>query len=250
MIFGSGATVDPWRHRPRIEVHGPGYSKIVLGPDKAGAWETFLDLMTSSVADNSGRSCITASSIRTVSNAKDLAMTLAERLSVIKPLRRDDPKAQLAAFSQPEIASAINAAIEKGLSQGGAEDLSARFRKSDRLVEFEGAAYLLPTVILCESPDHPLANQEYLFPFVSVVETKADELISGIGPSLVLTALTEDPGIESELLGLSDIGRLNFGPLPTTRIQWDQPHEGNIFESLFQQRAFQRESFATSGAMA
>jgi hypothetical protein len=169
---------------------------------------------------------------------------------VIKPLRRDDPKAQLAAFSQPEIASAINTAIDQGLSQGGAEDLSARFRKSDRLVEFEGAAYLLPTVILCESPDHPLANQEYLFPFVSVVETKADELISGIGPSLVLTALTEDPGIESELLGLSDIGRLNFGPLPTTRIQWDQPHEGNIFESLFQQRAFQRESFATSGAMA
>ena len=38
----------------------------------------------------------------------------------------------------------------------------------------------------------------------------------------------------------SDIGRLNFGPIPTTTIQWDQPHEGNLFTHLYQQRAFQR----------
>jgi hypothetical protein len=42
----------------------------------------------------------------------------------------------------------------------------------------------------------------------------------------------------------ADIGRLNFGPIPTTVLQWDQPHEGNIFEHLYQQRAFQREAFA------
>lgn len=249
MIFGAGPTVEPWRHRPQIEVHGPGYSKILLGPDKAQAWESFLDLIVGSVADNNGRSCVNASSIRTASHAKNLAMAVAERLATIKPRPRDDAKAQLAAFPDADIAQAINAAIDQGLAEGGAEDLTEQFRKSPRLVEFEGASYLLPTVILCESLDHPLANQEYLFPFVSVVESSADDLISGIGASLVLTALTEDPVLERELLALGDIGRLNLGPVPTNRIQWDQPHEGNIFESLFQQRAFQREPFATAGAM-
>lgn len=247
MIFGSGPTVEPWRYRPQIEVHGPGYSKIVLGPDKADSWELFLDLMVTSVANNSGRSCINASCIRTVSNAKDIAMALAKRLAAVEPHPRDNATAQLAAFAQPEVARAINAAIDQGLAQGGAEDLTGQFRKEARLVEFEGASYLLPTVILCESSDHPLAKQEYLFPFVSVVEESADKLISGIGPSLVLTALTEDPVLEREFLALGDIGRLNLGPVPTTLMQWDQPHEGNIFETLFQQRAFQRERFDSEG---
>ncbi len=244
MIFGAGPTVAPWRQHAGVEIHGPGYSKILLGPDKAGEWQEFLDLMIGSVADNSGRSCINASSIRTVSHGKEIAQALAERLAAIVPLPRDDVAAQLAAFPEPDVARAIDAAIDQGLAQGGAEDLTAGCRGSSRLVEFEGGTYLLPTVVLCESPDHPLANQEYLFPFVSVVETPAEEMLSGTGPSLVLTALTEDPDLERELLARADIGRLNLGPVPTNRIQWDQPHEGNIFEQLYQQRAFQRESFA------
>ena len=250
MIFGAGPTVAPWRNRARIEIHGPGYSKILLGRDKAEAWEQFLDLMAVSVAGNSGRSCINVSSIRTVSHGRELALALAERLAAIKPLPRDDANAELAAFPEPAIARAIDAAIDAAIAKGGAEDLTARFRAPKRLIEFEGGSYLLPTVIRCDSPDHPLANQEYLFPFVSVVECSKEALLPGIGPSLVLTALTEDPVLERALLARNDIGRLNFGPVPTTRIQWDQPHEGNIFETLYQQRAFQRAPFAAAGATA
>ena len=36
------------------------------------------------------------------------------------------------------------------------------------------------------------------------------------------------------------IDRLNFGPLSTTQIGWDQPHEGNLFEHLYARRAIQR----------
>ena len=46
----------------------------------------------------------------------------------------------------------------------------------------------------------------------------------------------------------ADIGRLNLGPVATNSIQWDQPHEGNLFEHLYQQRAFQREGFARDAA--
>jgi hypothetical protein len=32
---------------------------------------------------------------------------------------------------------------------------------------------------------------------------------------------------------------LNIGPIPTTRLDWLQPHEGNIVDFLFRARAFQ-----------
>ena len=36
------------------------------------------------------------------------------------------------------------------------------------------------------------------------------------------------------------VHRLNLGPIPTQRVSWDQPHEGNLFEHLYARRAFQR----------
>jgi acyl-CoA reductase-like NAD-dependent aldehyde dehydrogenase len=246
MLFGSGATVRPWLGNSKIELHGPGYSKILLGPDKSPSWSEFLDLMTTSIAGNGGRSCINSSSVRTTSQGRELAQGLAERLAAIAALARTDERALLAAFPDPQVARGIDAAIERGLAQGGAEDVTAQFRGGPRLVEFEGATYLLPTVIWCETSDHPLANQEFLFPFASVVEVPKEELVDTLGPSLVVTALTEEPEIEQDLLARSDIGRLNLGPIPTTVVQWDQPHEGNLFFHLFQQRAFQRQAFAAA----
>ena len=42
------------------------------------------------------------------------------------------------------------------------------------------------------------------------------------------------------LLASPHIDRLNFGPVPTMQISWDQPHEGNLFEFLYKRRAFER----------
>jgi acyl-CoA reductase-like NAD-dependent aldehyde dehydrogenase len=243
MLFGSGATVRPWRGNPKVEIHGPGYSKVLLGADRAASWPDHLELIVTSVAANGGRSCINASSVRTPAHGRELAEALAGRLARITPRRRDDDEALLAAFPSPATAEGINAAIERGLAQGGAEDVTARFR-GDRLMRFEGGTYLLPTVIYCDDPEHPLANQEHLFPFVSVLDVPADALCATLGPSLVVTALTEDRRIHRDLMSRADIGRLNLGPVPTTTIQWDQPHEGNLFAHLYQQRAFQQEAFA------
>lgn len=248
MIFGAGPTVRPWLNDPRVEIHGPGYSKVLLASDQSPSWAEFLDLIVTSVAANGGRSCINASGIRTASHGRELADALAQRLAQIVPRRRDDPEATLAAFADPAIARGIDAAIERGLAQGGAEDVAARYREDDRLVEYDGGTYLQPTVIFCENADHALANQEYLFPFVSVIEQPDEQLVSSLGPSLVVTALTEMASIEQALMARADIGRLNLGPIPTTVLQWDQPHEGNIFNHLYQQRAFQRETFAAAGA--
>src|SRR6476619_5368231 len=58
MIFGGQATVDRYRGNPKVQAHGPGVSKILIGDDVVDQWETFLDLMVDSVFLNSGRGCI------------------------------------------------------------------------------------------------------------------------------------------------------------------------------------------------
>jgi hypothetical protein len=111
------------------------------------------------------------------------------------------------------------------------------------LVEFAGSTYLLPTVIHCTSSSHPLANREFLFPFVSVVDVTEEEMTrmpECLGPTLVVTALTREQPLIDRLLGSDLIGRLNLGPIQTNAIVWDQPHEGNLFDHVYGRRAFQK----------
>jgi hypothetical protein len=65
-------------------------------------------------------------------------------------------------------------------------------------------------------------------------------ILSEIGESLVVTAITQDPGFTSQLLDSHLIERLNLGPVPTMKISWDQPHEGNMFEFLYRRRSIER----------
>ena len=112
-------------------------------------------------------------------------------------------------------------------------------RGSDRVVTAHGGTYLLPTVVRCDA-EHPLANREFLFPFASVVEVKAEDLPDCLGPSLVVTCISNDPAFRARFVASPHVDRLNFGPMSTTQIGWDQPHEGNLFEHLYARRAIQR----------
>ena len=118
-------------------------------------------------------------------------------------------------------------------------DVTTELRGRERVVEKDGCTFLLPTVIWCETPEHPLANTEFLFPFVSVVEVPQREILEHIGPTLVVTAITDDKQFSRGLLDSPDVERLNLGPIATNQISWDDPHEGNLFEHLYQQRALQ-----------
>lgn len=239
LLFGDAGTVAPWREDERVEIHGPGWSKVVLGEDLAARWPEFLEVMAASVADNGGRSCVNASGIRTPAHGRELAQALAERLAKIEARALDDPEAALAAFPSRAAAHKLSAHIDRQLEAGGAVDLTARYRPGGRVVEIDGCAFLLPTVVWCEDAEHPLAQAEYLFPFVAVVETPAAELVARLGPSLVVTALSEDRNFLATCLDSPNVERLNVGPIPTSRVVWDQPHEGNLFEHLYRRRAFQ-----------
>ena len=238
LLYGDTATVAPWRGDPRVQIHGPGWSKVVLGPDAAGQWREHRDLIVESVAANGGRSCINASGAWTVSAGRELAAGLAESLAAIEALPLDDPEAQLAAMPSLEAAQRLSDYIDERLAISGAEDMTAQLRPS-RIAEVDGCAFMLPTVIYCSDPSHPLARAEFLFPFVTVVEVPADDLVGALESSLVVTALTDDASLRHRLLTASHVERLNLGAMPTNRVAWDQPHEGNLFELLYKQRSLQ-----------
>ena len=83
-----------------------------------------------------------------------------------------------------------------------------------------------------------------MFPFATVVECPQDEMLANIGPTLVCSGITQDPEFQRALLDSDDIDRLNLGAIPTTKLDWLQPHEGNIVEFLYRARAFQSASAA------
>ncbi len=76
MIFGGTATVERYKGNPKVQVHGPGFSKILLGDDVVDDWEKYLDLMVDSVYLNSGRGCINCSGIWASRHTKEIAEAL------------------------------------------------------------------------------------------------------------------------------------------------------------------------------
>ena len=239
MLFGDLGAVGSFKNDPCVELHGPGYSKVLLGPDAADHWERHLDVMVASIAENAGRSCVNASGIWTTAHGDAIAEALAERLAAVRPRDAEDADAQLAPFADPRVAQRISAMVDDGLGQPGARDVTAAHREGGRLVQHDGGTYLLPTIVRCDA-GHPLTNREFLFPFASVVEVRPDELPGVLGPTLTLTAITDDPALLRRLLASPLVQRLNLGAVPTLRISWEQPHEGNLFEHLYQRRAIQR----------
>jgi acyl-CoA reductase-like NAD-dependent aldehyde dehydrogenase len=239
MIFGGTATVDRYKGDPRVQAHGPGFSKILFGDDTVDQWEKYLDLMVDSVFVNSGRSCISCSGIWASRHTEEIADALAKKLGPIAPLPMNDPKAPLAAFTIPGAAKAINDQIGELVKAPGVTEVTAKYRNGDRLVAKERCDYLRPTVVHCSSTEPPIANTEYMFPFVSVVKCDQKDMLKKIGTTLVGSCLTKDPKWSRELIDATNIDRLNIGEVKTIQLHWMQPHEGNIIDFLFRNRAYQ-----------
>ena len=237
MIFGSEQTVAQHAGNPKVQAHGPGFSKILIGDDVVDDWEDFLDLMVESVLSNSGRSCINCSGIWASRHTREIAQAIAEQIGPVDVTPPNDPEAQLAAFTVPAMATGTHAMVQQDLAEGGVTDLTEKF--GEKLIEREHCAYLRPMVVLADSPDRQVASKEYMFPFVSVVECPQDQMLRRIGPTLVGTVLTQDPSLIDAAGECVEIDRLNVGPIPTNRLNWLQPHEGNIIDFLFRNRAFQ-----------
>jgi acyl-CoA reductase-like NAD-dependent aldehyde dehydrogenase len=239
LVFGGVPTVDRYRGNPKVQAHGPGFSKILLGDDVVDEWEKYLDVMVDSVFANSGRGCINCSGIWASRHTREIADALAKRLASVRPLPPDHPEASLAAFTVPGVAEAISQSIDADLQASGVVEVTAKYRDGHRVVKDGRAEYLLPTIVHCASADAAIAKKEYMFPFATVVECPQAQMIEAIGPTLVCSAITDDPEFRRQLVDAVHIDRLNLGAVPTIQLNWLQPHEGNIVDFLFRARAFQ-----------
>lgn len=237
--FGSDATVRKYAPFKNIQVHGTGRSKILIGEDFIDRWEEFIDVLVTSISANGGRSCINTSAILVPSHRDEIAAALGEKLAQIAPLARDDENALLCGFANTAMAEGIDGMIEGHLKEPGAEDITARYRSGDRKTEAFEQTYLCPTLIACDDKEHALANTEFMFPYASIVEMPQAAMLANIGETLVVSAFTENQAWIQDLMLSPNIERLNIGPFPTNRVQWEQPHEGNLFEFLYHRRAIQ-----------
>ena len=237
MAFGDDKTMAPYKNDHRVEIHGTGYSKYIFGEDQADNYEQYLDTIVEGIAGNGGRACVNASGVWTPRNGKAIAEAIAKRLAGAKPRPWDHPDCEIAGFAKPEVAEAIDGMVTKALETPGAVDVTEQVRGTPRLVKEGRIAYLLPTIVRCDSPDHPLANKEFLFPYAAVVECPQADVLKRIGYTLAATVLSEDERFLADAMACPNIERLNLGALPTNRLTWDQPHEGNLFTHLYRQRA-------------
>jgi acyl-CoA reductase-like NAD-dependent aldehyde dehydrogenase len=237
MIFGGTPTVERYRGNPKVQAHGPGFSKILLGDDVVDQWEQYIDLMADSIFLNSGRGCINCSGVWASRHTREIADALAERLGPIEALSPTDPRAGLAAFTVPGMGAAVWKQIEADLTTPGVTHPTGKF--GPRLVEQGRASYLRPTIIHSPSPDAPVAHKEYMFPFAAVVECAQSEMLARVGPTLVATIISNNESFRRAALNATHIDRLNLGPIPTTKLNWLQPHEGNMIDFLFRSRALQ-----------
>jgi len=240
LIFGDKATTQQYANNPAIQIHGPGWSKILIGEDCIENWRDYVDVIAASISENGGRSCINASAVVVPRYAAEIADALAQKLGPLAPTRNDDPEAKLSGFANAKMADFIEASIEDGLKTPGAEDATAKYRGGPRKVVHEGGTFLRPTIVRCDSFAHPLANKEFLCPYASVVTCPQGQMLEQIGYTLACTAITKDPAFIADLEAYPEIERLNIGPVSTMKISWDQPHEGNMFEFLWKRRSIER----------
>src|SRR5204862_2697913 len=124
LVVGGQPTVERYRGNAKVQAHGHGFSKILLGDDEVDRWESYLDVMVESVFANSGRGCINCSGIWASRHTREIAEAIAKRLAAVRPLPTDHPEASLAAFTVPGTAEAISKSIDADLQAPGVTHLT------------------------------------------------------------------------------------------------------------------------------
>ncbi|MEI2685792.1 MAG: aldehyde dehydrogenase family protein [Cypionkella sp.] len=243
LIFGDKSTTQQYASNPAIQIHGPGLEQ------DSGRRRLHRELARLHRRDGQRRSATTAG---------DPASTPARwwcpgmRRRSRMPWRRnsvrwsrprpDDENARLSGFANPKMADFIDGQIEEGLKTPGAEDVTAKYRGGPRKVVSEGGTYMRPTIVRCDSFQHPLANREFLCPYasvVTVVRSRDDACTKSATPWRVRRS-PRTRRSSRKLEAYPEIERLNIGPVSTMAISWDQPHEGNMFEFLWKRRSIER----------
>ena len=240
MIFGGTATVERYKGNPRVQAHGPGFSKILLGDD-------VVDRL-GEVSRPDGRQRLPQQRPRLHQLLRHLGLAAhagnrrgARRTDRArsKPLPPDDPKPAWPRSPCPGQADGdLEARSKPTCKEAGVTDMTAKY--GPRLVEKERCDYLRPTVVHCESPDSADRQEGIHVPvrhrgrMPAGQDARDDRADAGLHGDHRTTRSSQ-----RQLIDATHIDRLNLGPIPTIKLNWLQPHEGNIVDFLFRARAYQ-----------
>lgn len=237
MVFGGWDTLKKAKGNPKVEGHGPGFSKIVIGDDMIhdvlqnwdSKWEALF--IESIDGGNSGRSCLCASGIWcSDKNAADeiaarLALALNRRFVIRK---MTDPEANLTAFTgsgdaQGHWDNSIKPYLVK--YKDTVREVTEAY--GPRVQSFEHHSFLLPTVLRVDDPSLKISQTELLGHFVTVVVCPQAEMVERMEHTLVAMAITGNTRFYTELDQAPLIDQVHEAEVPTTRLKLGSPHEGN-----------------------
>ena len=198
-------------------------------------------MMVESVFVNSGRGCINCSGIWASRHTREIADAIAQRLAAVRPLPPEHPDAAWRRSRCPASAEAISQSIDADLQAPGVTDVTAKYRDGAARRQARAA----PTTCCrpsctAQSPDAADREEGVHVPVRDGRRVPRGEDARGDRADARLHGdHLQRRTFRRQLLDAVHIDRLNLGPVPTTQLNWLQPHEGNIVEFLFRARAFQ-----------
>ena len=190
IIFGDSSSTGLWSNDPRMEIHGPGYSKIIIGEDCIDEWEQYLDVMVprsprmvgvhALMRQVSGYPRTPKRSVRQWQNDWRKSFRVRPMMKALS-LRLSQTQ-----MSRPDLSN------DRSESQGtGARDVTAA--SSGRATNaMEDCSYLLPTIVLSKTPSIRSPTRNF-FSRLPVCEDPSGTASRGAGTKPGVTAITSDP---------------------------------------------------------
>ena len=223
LVYGGDEVIAKYGGDARVLPQGPGRSKVLVTADSP--WEPVLDMIVSSIAHHGGVGCINATGILVEGDPAPLAAALAARLAAL-------PDAVLPRYP---LAGALALRDHLAKRAVGTEPLLG----ADQLVTDlgDGSAVLRPALHLLDSSSAPQLGAELPFPCAWIAPWHRDEGLAPLRDTLVLTAVTGDEDLVSDLVGDPTIANVYLGDLPTHHFHPNLPHDSYLAEFLMRTKA-------------
>lgn len=233
MVYGGQDVADKYAADSSVWVNGPGRAKILVTADQD--WREHLEMIVDSICAFGGTACVNATAVLVEDDAAALAEAIAERLSSLAPLSISDEAAVLPVMSTAaawSIAEFLSVRATGTTALLGADQVVADLG--------DGTAALRPAVHLLPRPDAVRLNTELAFPCVWVSTWARDDGLEPLRRSLVVTAITEDERLVSDLVDEPTIPNVYSGRFPTWLSAPHIPHDGFLADFLMRNKGFIR----------
>ncbi|QES42989.1 aldehyde dehydrogenase [Streptomyces venezuelae] len=234
LVYGGDDVVRKYGADPTVLLQGPGRSKILLTADVD--WHDHLDTIVDSVAGRGGTGCVNATAVLVEGDPTPLCEALTERFSALPSLPPEHPEAVLPV--QPAAGARALAEYVGRRAEGTRPWLGAD-TVADELGD--GSAVLRPAVHQLDRATAPQLGAELPFPCVWVAPWRpADDGLSPLRDTLVLTALTHQEPLLDRLLADPTIANLYIGDHPTHWMRPGLPHDGYLSDFLMRTKTLIR----------